>query len=288
MNFREIYNGQKPILSFEFFPPKKAEGLDKTKALMARLNELNPDYMTVTYGAGGGTRGFTRDLVSYIQNDLGRTAVAHLTCVGHTASEIDSVLDDLRSCNVSNVLALRGDPPEGSDTFVKTEGGFSCARDLAKHIKDRGDFGIAIAGYPEVHQEAESPDSDLEYLKEKINAGGEIILTQLFFSAEIYFSFKEKAESLGITAPIVPGIMPIAKVSQVRRFTEMCGASIPAALSEQLEKIKDDDKAVVQFGIEYASKLCKDLLDGGAPGLHIYTLNKSKQTTPIVKSLGLG
>lgn len=287
MNFHEIYNGKKPVLSFEFFPPKKEEGLVKTRALMARLNELNPDYMTVTYGAGGGTRGFTRDLVSYIQNDLKRPAVAHLTCIGHTSDEIDSVLDDLRSCNVSNVLALRGDPPVGSDTFVKTEGGFSCARDLAKHIKQRGDFGIAVAGYPEVHEEAESADSDLEYLKEKINAGGDIIITQLFFSADIYFSFKEKAERLGITAPIVPGIMPIAKVSQVRKFTQMCGASIPDELSDQLESIKDDDEAVVKFGIEYASKLCKELLEGGAPGLHIYTLNKSKQTTPIVKSLGI-
>jgi methylenetetrahydrofolate reductase (NADPH) len=287
MKFTEFYSQSSPVLSFEFFPPKSEEFIPKTKALMERLSKLGPDYMTVTYGAGGGTRSFTRDLVSYIQNDLGKTAVAHLTCVSHTVEEVDSVLDELKSSGVQNVLALRGDPPAGADKFIKTEGGFSCARDLCAHIKKRGDFSIAVAGYPEVHQEAESPERDLEYLKEKVDAGAEVIITQLFFSAEMYFSFRDRAQSIGIDVPIIPGIMPIAKVSQVKRFTSMCGASIPKELADQLERIQDNDEAVVKFGTDYAIELARALLDGGAPGLHIYTLNKSQQTTPIVKGLGL-
>ena len=272
---------------FEFFPPKQEEQLPKVKAMIEELSGLGPNFMTVTYGAGGGTRSFTRELVRYIANDLQRPSVAHLTCVGHSSSEIDSVLDDLISDGVTHVLALRGDPPRGQSAFTAHPNGFANARDLTEHIAKRGDFSIAVAGYPETHQEASSPLDDLRYLKEKVDAGAQVIFTQLFFDAEIYFEFCDRARSEGIDVPIVPGIMPVANVSQVKRFTSMCGASIPAAMGKRLEELDGDLESVVKYGIDYASELSEKLLAGGAPGLHIYTLNKSNQTGPIVRKLGL-
>ncbi len=285
MKFSEIYKQDKKIISFEFFPPKKKEKLGATKELIKELSTLGPDFMTVTYGAGGSTRGFTKELVSYIHSEVNLPAVAHLTCVSHTLDDINFVLDDLKQSGISNVLALRGDPPKGETSFEAVDGGFSCARDLTSHIKDRKDFSIAVAGYPESHLEAKSAEQDLEYLKEKVDAGAEVILTQLFFDVGLYFDFCKRAKAIGINVPIVPGILPISSKSQVKKFTTLCGASVPSELEKQLSSLQDED--VVDFGTEYAIKMCKDLLEGGAPGLHIYTLNKWQQTGPIVKSLNL-
>jgi methylenetetrahydrofolate reductase (NADPH) len=287
MRFSEIYNQSKPILSFEFFPPKKEENLQQTFQMIAELNELSPDFMTVTYGAGGGTRSLTRQMVSYIHNDLQVSAVAHLTCIGHNREELDQVLEKLKSAGIDKILALRGDAPLGNNETNSNQQAFCNARELTEYITKRGDFSVAVAGYPETHRDSQSPEADIEYLKEKVSAGAEIIITQLFFDSDFYFRFLEKTKKAGINIPIVPGIMPIANISQIKRFTEMCGASIPKQLQKNLSDLENQPDQVLQFGIDYATEQCKKLLNGGAPGLHIYTLNRCAQTKPIIENLNL-
>lgn len=282
---RRLAEGGK-ILSFEFFPPKSEEHLSLTQSRILELARFNPQFMTVTYGAGGGTRHLTRVLAEFIAQNTTSLAVSHLTCVGHTADDIDQILAELYESGVHNVLALRGDPPKGQDKFEQHPDGFACARDLVRHISQRHpQFGVAVAGYPEKHLEALSVQADIDYLKEKVDAGADLIFTQLFFDEKCYFDFLDKTAAAGINVPIIPGIMPIGNVAQVQRFTSMCGASIPAELVVELEKRQDDSEAVINFGIEYAIKLCQKLLDGGAPGIHLYTLNKSRQVVPVVEEL---
>jgi len=275
----------KKVLSLEFFPPKKTDGLESTKSMIKSLARFAPDFMTCTYGAGGSTREFTREIVKFIAKDLNIPAVAHLTCVGHSSDEIDQVTQALESDWVCNILALRGDPPKGEEAFVAHPDGFACARDLVKHLKKRPGIGLAVAGYPETHSEAISPEADLDYLKEKVDAGAELVITQLFFEADIYFRFLERVQAAGINVPISPGIMPIGSVKQVRKFTQMCGASIPPSLAKDLEKLESSPESVSQFGIDHAVSLSEDLLKGGAPGIHLYTLNKSVQSEPIIEAL---
>jgi methylenetetrahydrofolate reductase (NADPH) len=288
MRFAEVYSQPEKILSFEFFPPKQAEGLEETKFQIRRLARCKPHFMTVTYGAGGGTREFTRRLVSFIHNELGQPAAAHLTCVGHSSSEIDAVLNGLAEEGINAVVALRGDPPEREKPFEKHPQGFVNALELTAHIKKHGGFSIAVAGYPEGHPEASSLEADIDYLKRKVDAGAEVVITQLFFDPEYYFRFRDKAVKRGIKVPLVPGIMPIGSISQIRRFTTMCGATIPGALQNALAVYEQDSSGLIHFGIDCAVKLCAELLAQGAPGLHLYTLNRSVQAQPIVESLKLG
>ena len=284
--FREIFERGTPQISFEFFPPKRTDDLPGTRALMESLAARTPAFMTVTYGAGGGTRELTRDLVSFIARELKTPSVAHLTCVGHSAAEIDQILDSLHSGGVDMVLALRGDPPKDQSSFAPTPGGFRCARDLARHIHDRGGFSVAVAGYPETHPEAGSAAADIAYLREKQDAGAEVVITQLFFDPALYFSFVDQAREAGITIPIIPGIIPIGNVAQIERFTKMCGATIPAPLSAALNAIRNDAEAVHEYGVQQATEMCRALLAGGAPGLHFYTLNRSTQVEEILNRLG--
>jgi methylenetetrahydrofolate reductase (NADPH) len=275
----------KRTFSFEFFPPKTSEAVERLYATARQLRALDPTYVSVTYGAGGSTRERTVDLVIRMKRELGLETMAHLTCVGHTKEELAGVLDELASGGVENVIALRGDPPKGETQFVRPEGGFGYAQELARFIKSRYTFCVAGAAYPETHQDAPDAESDLRHLKEKVESGAEFLITQLFFEPDLYFRFVERARAIGIGVPIIPGIMPVTNVSQIYRFTSMCGASIPSSLRDLLERAKDDDTAVIAVGVEWASDQCRRLLAGGAPGIHFYTLNRSHSSQMVVQNL---
>lgn len=282
----EIYGSAGPVFSFEFFPPKTDEGAQNLMRTAADLKEsVEPDFISVTYGAGGTTRERTHAVVTRIQDDLGITSMAHLTCVGASADEIGTVVGRLERAGIRNVLALRGDPPEGAETFEVHEGGFAHATDLITFLRENHEVCIGAACYPETHPESVSPDADLGHAKRKQDNGAAFLTTQLFFDTARYFEFVARARAAGITVPIVPGIMPITNVGQVQRFTKMCGASLPEALLDRLRPVKEDPGAVMATGIEYAITQCRELLERGAPGIHFYTLNKSHATRSVLAAL---
>jgi len=285
MRIDQILGRGLPAVSFEFFPPKSAAGFAQLYQTIGELHPLKPSYVSVTYGAGGSTRQKTVDLVARIQNDLQIRAMAHLTCVGHTSAEIGGILDQLWDSGVRNVLALRGDPPAGQSQFVATEGGFAYANELVAAVRERHDFCVGVAGYPEGHPQCLNRTRDLENLKRKTDAGAHFVITQLFFDNAEFYRFRDAARAAGITAPIVAGVMPILNVSQIKRFISMCGAKIPHPLLLKVEAVENDPDAVYRTGVEYAMQQCRDLLDHQADGLHFYTLNKSKATVEIVRTL---
>ncbi len=285
MHIREILKPGTPLISFEFFPPKTDAGWSQLLQVIGELKPLKPSYVSVTYGAGGSTRAKTVELVEKIQKEHAIRSMAHLTCVGHTADEIGAILDDLWNAGVQNVLALRGDPPAGQTQFVATQGGFGFASDLVKFVRGRHDFSIGVAGYPEGHPQCLNKIRDLEMLKLKVDHGADFIVTQLFFDNTDFYRFRDAARVMGIKVPIVAGIMPISNVAQIKRFVSMCGAKIPQPLLLKLESIEADADAVHQAGIDYAAEQCRDLIAHGVDGLHFYTLNKSKSTVQICKSL---
>jgi methylenetetrahydrofolate reductase (NADPH) len=290
---RDIYaSGRatgRPVISFEFFPPKTEEGdhnlLQKT---LPALLQTRPDYCSVTYGAGGSTREKTLMIVDRIHGQHGLTTVAHLTCVCATREQIRDLLAQIRSLGLKNLLALRGDPPGGGE-FQMTPGGFEFSSQLVRFIREQGDFSIGVAGFPEGHVACkEGKFADWQHLKEKVDAGGDYILTQLFFDNADFHQFRDHlTRKLGISVPIVPGIVSILSSTQIKRFTAMCGARIPASLAAKLDALGHDDAAVAEFGIEYATRQCEDLLRAGVPGIHFYTLNKAPATVRILKNLGL-
>jgi methylenetetrahydrofolate reductase (NADPH) len=289
---RDIFEAAKitrrPVVSFEFFPTKTDEGeralLEKT---IPALQQLHPDFCSVTYGAGGGTREKTLAIVDRIQRDQQMTAMAHLTCVGATRDETCAVLEQTRALGIRNVLALRGDPPDGA-AFAKTEGGFEYSYQLVRRIREFDAFSIGVAGFPEGHIACrEGRHVDWQRLKAKIDEGADFVITQLFFDNRNYFALRDFLAAQGVGVPIVPGILPILSTSQIKRFVALCGAELPAALVSELERRGHDDEAVSQFGIEYATRQCEELLREGAPGLHFYTLNKARSTTDVVKNLAL-
>ncbi len=280
---------RRPVVSFEFFPTKTAEGeralLEKT---IPALQLLRPDFCSVTYGAGGSTREKTLAIVDRIQREQQITAMAHLTCVNATIDDTCAVLDQTRALGIKNVLALRGDPPDGGTEFVKTEGGFEYSYQLVQRIREFGAFSIGVAGFPEGHIACrEGKQVDWQRLKAKIDHGADFVITQLFFDNRHYFECRDFLAAQGVRVPIVPGILPILTTSQIKRFVGLCGAELPQPLLAELEKRGDDDEAVTAFGIEYATKQCEELLHQGAPGLHFYTLNKARSTTEVVKNLAL-
>jgi methylenetetrahydrofolate reductase (NADPH) len=280
--------GKEPLFSFEFFPPKDQEGVERLFETIAELRPYAPAYVSVTYGAGGSTRRLTVELVQRIKRESGIEAMAHLTCVGATREEIAGVLDELATAAIENVIALRGDPPRGATSFVRTEGGFGYAAELIAFARARYDFCLAAACYPEKHQEASDADSDLRHLREKVDAGVDFLITQLFFDNRDYFSFVERARAIGVTVPIIPGIMPITNLAQIKRITSLSGGRIPAELLGRLEAVAADPDAVRAIGVDHATEQCRGLVAGGAPGVHFYTLNRSLATRHILDRLRKG
>ena len=269
--------------------PKTDEGEANLATALNELARLEPTFVSVTYGAGGtpAQRGKTIDIVSRIKADHGLEAMAHFTCVGATVDELRGVLDRMRDAGIENVLALRGDPPAGVDAseWVAADGGLRYSRELIELIRADYDFAVGAACFPEVHLAAESADSDLKYTREKVEAGAKFLITQLFFDNQLYYDFVARARDGGIDVPIIPGIMPITNAAQIRRFTQMCGASIPPGLLRELELRADQPDAVADFGVAYATMQCADLLANGAPGIHFYTLNRSPSTRAILSAL---
>lgn len=285
MRIRELLTTGRPSFSFEFFPPKDDAGVAQLRASLASLRELRPTFVSVTYGAGGSTRRRTVDLVTRLRDEYGIEAMAHLTCVDASRAELFAVLECLDGSGVENVLALRGDPPEGAERFVAHPEGFEFASELANFIRRYFHFCLGGACYPEGHVESPNLEADLLHLKQKIACGCEFLVTQLFFDNQKYFDFVARARARGIGVPIIPGIMPITSVRQIERFTKVCGATIPEVLLTELHRVQDDPDAVLSLGVAQATAQCLELLHRGAPGIHFYTLNKSPATRTILTAL---
>lgn len=276
-----------PVFSFEFFPPKTDEGERTLRATLEDLRAFEPDFVSVTYGAGGSTRNRTVEVTKWLKQELGIEAMAHLSCVGATREELGAILDDIGAAGIENVLALRGDPPRGETEWQPHPGGLCYSTELVAMIRTDYPFAIGAACFPEVHPEALDLAHDLRFLKEKVDRGASFLITQLFLDNELYFRFVEEARGYGIEVPILPGIMPITDAGQIKTITGMCGATIPQALLEALEWRAADREAVLQLGVAYATLQCAELLARGAPGIHFYTLNRSPATRAILSALRL-
>jgi len=281
MRISERLKSKSATLSFEFFPPKDDIGFWDLYRTIASLKPLGPDYVSVTYRDGGATRRKTLDLVARIQTDIGIESAAHLTCLGATKEEIGATIDDLRFRGIENILALRGDPPAGQSGFVPMDGGFAHADELVAFIRGRCDLCIGGACYPEGHPEAPSLQQDLDNLKRKVDAGVEFLITQLFFDNDDFLAFRERAHRAGIDVPIIAGIMPILSVGQIKRFTQMCGITMPGDLLRTIEAVEDDAEAVRHIGMYHATQQCLALIEAGVAGIHFYTLNRSTATRAI-------
>jgi len=285
MKVRDCFDGRKPVFSFEFFLPKTPEGMVQFKATVQDLKRLSPSFVTLTYGAGGSGRDRTIETAGMIQNELGLTTVAHLTCIAHTRSEIEAVVGKIRGLGIENIMALRGDPPKDGVLPPENRRDYRYAADLVRHIRKMDGFCIGVAGYPEKHPEAATMEEDLRHLKDKVGAGADFITTQLFFDNADYFLFVDAVRAMGITLPILPGLMPVTNYGQLRKFAAMCGARIPAEIIQALESRQTDAEYVIQYGIDWTHRQARDLLDKGAPGIHFYTLNKSRSTEVILSRL---
>ena len=280
----------RPAVSFEFFPPKTDEGdrnlMEKT---LPALLTLKPEYCSMTYGAGGSTRDKTIGLVDRIQREHGLTAMMHLTCVNATRAELGDVLADARARGILNILALRGDPPGGTGEWIATEGGFQYSSQLVAFIRELGGYCIGTAGFPEGHiAQTAGKIADWDFLVEKVRAGADFVITQLFFDNEDFYRFHDYVvKKAGRPVTIIPGMLPILSGRQTKKFTELCGSRLPAPFVARLDELGDDDAAVIEYGIEYCTRQCEALLKFGVPGLHFYALNKPHSTSAVVRNLGL-
>jgi len=281
----QLARADRPTFSFEFFPPKTEEGLANLFDAVSELRPLTPDFVSVTYGAGGSTRHKTIEIVSRIKEEYGIEAMPHFTCVDSTVDDLRDTLNEMARVGIDNVLALRGDPPAGQEQWVQAEGGLEYSRELVALIQADYDLSIGAACFPETHIHATSPEDDLRHLKAKVDAGARFLITQLFFDNAAYFDFVSRARAIGIGVPIIPGILPIANIKQLERITSLCGATIPRRLARELNARRGQPDAVHDFGVAYATLQCADLLAGGAPGIHFYTLNRSPATRAILSSL---
>jgi methylenetetrahydrofolate reductase (NADPH) len=285
-----LYARPVPTISFEFFPPKTPEAEHTLfERTIPELTALGPSFCSVTYGAGGSTRDRTLRIVGRIKRDFGIEAMLHLTCVGSTREMLAAVVDEAAALGIENIIALRGDPPKGQTEFKPVEGGFAHAIELVKFLKARGGFGIAVAGYPEGHVECKDRRLDWDRCADKVAAGGEAVITQLFYDAADFFAFRDYLRNTrGVKVPIVPGVLPFLSGEQIRRFTALCGSKIPPAMAAKLDALGNDDEAVRRYGVQVCTDLCRELRAGGAPGFHFYCLNRASSTAEILANLGRG
>jgi len=291
MKLKEIYKSNKPVISFEIFPPKAKSSEELNQKInelfdeLSILSEFNPAFISVTYGAGGSTRETTLDIVTKIKNNLNIQPMTHFTCVGSSKDYILEYLKKIEQAGIENILALRGDPPKGETCFVKPKDGFGYANELVEFIKSNTNLGIAVAAYPECHQECCSLEQDVENLKRKIDSGSDVAITQVFYDNNCYFNFMEKARKQGINIPIIPGILPITSYSQIERISTLSGCKLPEELSQKLAENKDNNEAIKQIGIEFAIKQCNELLEYGVSGIHFYPLNKAFAVKSVLENL---
>jgi methylenetetrahydrofolate reductase (NADPH) len=284
-------DNSRPIISFEIFPPKTDKGMENLQIVIPELISLRPDFMTVTYGALGSTQERTLEIASTIKNDFKMETACHLTCVGASITELDHIIKRIYEANIRNIVALRGDPPHGEETFVPPTDGLSHAHELVKHIRKFEEkeeierFGIAVAGYPEKHLEAESMERDIANLGLKIEAGADVIITQLFFENKFFLNFVKQVREAGINVPIIPGLMPILSVRQIQHITSMCGSRIPQKLQSELKLAVDDDERAQEIGIRQCISQANDLIANGAKGIHFYVLNKTTHIRQIMEAI---
>ncbi len=285
MKFADFYADGRPAISFELFPPRTERTLAELEERLPRLIGLGPSFMTVTYGALGSTRDLTLEVASKIKLEYGMETAHHLTCVGSSRDEITGILEEIRAQGIENIVALRGDPPRGETEFTPPEDGYGHGNELVEHINRIGGFSVAVAGYPEKHLEAPDFETDLLNLKRKVDSGADGVITQLFYDNSDFFSFVDRCRAIGIEQPIVPGLMPILNVQQIKRITDMCGATIPDNLLEQLNNAEDDEESVHQIGIVHTADQAIDLLDQGVPGIHFYVLNRHFHIADIMERI---
>ena len=288
MSIKDAYANGRFGLSFELFPPKTPESEAMMWKTVDELMAYEPALITCTYGAGGSTRGTTLDVIEGVRRRHDVSVASHLTCVGNTADELRDYLYEAGRRGVSAIVALRGDPPKGETQFQAVTGGLHYASELVALIRaEFPQFGILVAGYPETHQEAKSPATDLENLKRKCDAGGDVVVTQLFYDNADFFRFRERCEQAGITAPLVPGVMPVTNFPQVRRIASLCHARLPEEFTRAFEAAGDDEAAQFEAGVSYAAQQVRELIDGGVPGIHFYVLNKSHATSRVLEQVGV-
>lgn len=291
MRFEEFYSGKKPIISFELFPPKTDAAMANLQQVLPELIELRPDLMTVTYGALGSTRARTLEIARLIRQGHGVETACHLTCVGSSRPELDRILEEIDQSGICNIVALRGDPPQGETTFVPPPDGYRHANELVAHIRlfeaknGSSRFGIAVAGYPEKHVEAPDMITDLMNLKRKVETGSDVVITQLFYDNRYYFDFVRAVRALGVAVPVVPGLLPIVSVKQILRITSICGAGIPAELRNKLELAREDDAMAEEIGVRHCVAQARELLEHGVPGIHFYVLNRASHIKRIMEQL---
>ncbi len=285
MRIDEILATRRPVFSVEFFPPKTAEATEHLYATAGELSELGLDFVSVTYGAGGSTRDGTVEITTALKDDLGLETMAHLSCVGETTEGLAETLDRIAAAGIENVFALRGDPPRGQDDFVQPEGGLGSAAELAAFIGEDWDFAVGGACFPEVHPEAADLDTDLEYLKTKVESGASFLITQLYFDNQVYFDFVAAAREKGIEVPILAGVIPVASFAQTKRICDLCDASIPAPLEAAFQAADGDERAEFELGVAYAAQQCAELLVAGVPGIHFYALNRAPATRAVLGAL---
>jgi methylenetetrahydrofolate reductase (NADPH) len=282
----ELFSQHRPLRSIEFFPPKDDAGVEALLKTASALKSMAPDFASVTYGAGGSTRQRTAQVSNLLKSEYGYTVMPHLTCVGHTRDELNEIADRIYADGFRNIMTLRGDPPKGATEFPVPEGGLRYGNELVTLLKERhADFCLGVGGYPEKHPEAPSPEVDLENLKRKVGAGADFVTTQLFFDNDAYYRFVERCLKAGITVPVVPGIMPVLSLKQIQRFTSMCGTSLPSTLIRRLEAAGDVPDVVEAVGIDWALGQIRDLLAHGAPGYHLYILNRAKSALALAAGL---